>query len=508
MQEAGGKMQEAGGTLTRTTAPWKKAAVLLILVLSTLALYPVVARVGLGEWTFPFDDPWTHQVYARNLAQAGQYAFNLGEPSTGSSAPLWTALMVPAHWLGLDPVLWALGCGLLALAGLGWIAWSWAEKRFAPPLPVLLTVGLLLSPHIGWSGVQGMETALVAAVSLLILWRVDQRPWQSGRSALLDGALNGLLLWLRPEAPLLTLAVAWPRRRAGWRRWLLFAVGYMALAVPYVGFNWTIGGRLLPQTVYAKIAYYGQPISPGSVFSFLGSLLETLAPGVWPLVLGLVIVAIVRMARRREWTWGPGLAWAAITVTVAALRLPVVLHFARHFVPILPPLMLAAGEGVQALPGWGRKIVFGLGLCLLLIGLVAGVSFYRPACQMILESQVAMGRWIAGNIPPAEAIATHDIGAIGYWGQHPVVDTLALITPELTEIVAARDTAGLLGYLQQHHVRYLARLAGQYPEADQLSGAHGLVTTGRMELLVLSSSGTICRLPRGRTSPASPGTPP
>jgi|GEM_PF-1968851 len=490
-----------------TTVPWKKALVLLILSLSTLALYPLAARLSLGEWTLPFDDPWTHQVYARNLALHGQYAFNLGEPSTGSSAPLWAALMVPAHWLGLDPVLWSLACGLLSLAGLGWIAWSWAEKRFAPPLPPLLTAGLLLSPHIGWSAVQGMETALVAAVALLILYRTDQRSWGQGRDALVDGVLNGLLLWLRPEAPLLTLVTAWPRRRMGWRRWLLLALGYLALAVPYVALNWAAGGRPLPQTVYAKIAYYGRPLSPGTLLAFLGSLAQTLAPGIWPLVLVLAVVAVVRMARQRAWPWGPALAWAAVTVGVAALRLPVVLHLARHFVPILPPLALAAGAGLEPLSGQWRKVVLGLGAGMMIVGLVVGAALYRPACALIHDSQVAMGRWIAANVPPEETIATHDIGAVGYWGRHPVVDTLALVTPELTAVVAARDTAGLLDYLQAHNVHYLARLAGQYPELDQEPGVRVLVVTGRMELLQLPSDTGYTPLP-AETSPAPPAPPP
>jgi hypothetical protein len=202
-------------------------------------------------------------------------------------------------------------------------------------------------------------------------------------------------------------------------------------------------------------------------------------------VLGLVVVAVIRMARRREWPWGPGLAWAAITVVVAALRLPAVLHFARHFVPILPPLALAAGEGLQALAGMRRKAALALGAALLLIGLVLGVSFYQPACRMILESQVAMGRWIAANVPAGETIATHDIGAIGYWGGQRIVDTLALITPELTEVVTARDTAGLREYLRTRGVHYLATLEGQYGDIQAEPGAQVLVRRGRMVLLGL-----------------------
>lgn len=465
------------------TSPQGKLLLLALLCATAFLLYPLPARLALGEWTFPFDDPWTHQVYARNLAWHGQYAFNLGEPSTGSSAPLWTALLVPAHRLGISPVLWALLWGLLSLAGLGWVTWTWAERHLAPPIPLLATAALLLTPHVAWAGVEGMETALVAALSLLILSRLDRGRWPTGGAAFLDGALNGLLLWLRPEAPLLLLAQAWPRRREGWRKLLTFAAGWLVLALPYVGLHWAIGGRPLPQTVYAKIAYYGQPPTLASVAAFLGELFWTLAPGIGPLALVLLILGVARMARRRTWTWAPGLLWAGLTVLIAAVRLPVVLHLARHFVPVIPPLVLAAAEGLAALPARWRRATLLLGACLLLIGLVVGVSFYLPLCRGILDSQVAMGRYIAAHLAAGEVVATHDIGAIGYFGGHPVVDTLALITPELTPVVAARDTAGLLAYLRQRGVHYLAKLEGLYPELTGTPGVERIVRQGRMELL-------------------------
>lgn len=469
-----------------TAAFWKKASLLALLCALSFVLYPLLARLALGEWTFPFDDPWTHQVYARNLAQTGQYAFNPGEPSTASSAPLWTALMVPAHWFGINPVLWALAWGLLSFAALGWVAWSWAERHFARPLPALLTGAILLTPHIAWSGVEGMETALVAAVALLILSRADRGPWTRGRDAFVDGLLNGVLLWLRPEAPLLTLISSWPRRRAGWKQLLLYAAGYLVLTLPYLGLNWAISGRPLPQTVYAKVAYYARPLSPASLATFLSDLFWTLAPGIWPLVILLLVLAVVRMARRREWPWGPALAWAGLTVLVAAVRLPVVLHFGRHFVPVLPALVLACGEALGGLPALGRRALLVLGGCLLLIGLVVGVSFYRPACQAILDSQVAMGRWIAAHVPAEATVATHDIGAIGYFGRHRLVDTLALITPDLTPIVGAHDTAGLWAFLREHRVQYLATLDGQYEEIQHEPGVREVVREGRMVLLYAS----------------------
>ncbi len=460
----------------------KRTLVWTALVLATFFLYPLPARLLLGEWTFPFDDPWIHQVYARNLVRYGQYAFHPGEPSSGSSAPLWTLLMAPPHLLGLPVVPWALFLGLVSLLALAAVCWAWAERHLPPPWPLFLTVAALLSPQIAWAGVEGMETALVAALALLILYRLDF-PWQTSAPAVLDGLLLGLLLWLRPEAPLLTLVVVWQRRRAGWRYLLCLGLAVLSLAGPYILFHLAVGGRPFPQTVYAKTAYYGVFPPPAG---FLRDLALTFAPGPWPLVALLLPPAIFRMARTRRWTWGPGLAWAGLTFLLAALRLPAVLHFGRHFVPVLPPLLLASGEALSALPRLGRRFLLLLGAFLLLIGVVIGIGFYIPLCREILTSQVAMGRYIAGHLPAEAVVASHDIGAIGYFGEHRVVDILALIEPEETPLVATRDWRGLAAYLQGRKVSYLACLEGLFPELRAEVRAVPVVRMGRMELYRLT----------------------
>jgi len=463
-------------------ASWgKRAAVLLALSLAAFLFYPLPARLLLGEWTFPFDDPWIHQVYARNLVRYGQYAFNPGEPSSGSSAPLWTLLMAPAHLLGLPAVPWALFLGLLSLLGLGAVLWAWAGRHFPPPWPLWLTAIALLSPQVAWTGMEGMETALVAALSLGILYRLDRTSWRTPGPAALDGLLNGLLLWLRPEAPLLTLVIAWQRRREGWRGWLAFGLALLSLAGPYFLFHLTVGGRPFPQTVYAKTAYYGTANLAVRV-GFLRDLALAFLPGPWPLVAALLPASLFRMARARRWTWGPGLAWAGLTLLLAVVQLPVVLHLGRHFAPLLPPVLLASGEALSPLPRLGRRFVLLLGISLLLIGVFVGIGFYIPLCRGLLTSQVAMGRFIADHLPAEAVVATHDIGAIGYFGEHRVVDILALTEPEATPWVAARNWNALAGYLQARNASYLASLEGLFPELRTETGAVLEVRKGRMEL--------------------------
>lgn len=470
-----------------TARRWRNVpGVVLMLLLcgAVFAAYPLRARLQLGEWTFPLDDPWIHQVFARNLVRFHSYGFQPGKPGTGSSAPLWTALLAVPYMFGWNPVLWAIVLGTLSLGALGLVVWRWAEERYgSASLALGFAAAAILSPQVAWGAVEGMETALAACLATLLLWRLT-RPWARLRDAWVDGWLLGGLLWLRPEAPLLVPAILWRRRKP--LSWLAAWLGaFCTLAGPYVGFHLALGGKILPQTVFAKAAYYARPLSLASLGSFARGLGLSFAPGPWPLVLLLLLIGGATMVRRRDDTWMPALLWTCLTLLVSAWRMPVVLHFGRHFVPLLPALLLASGEGYRVVPQRARWAVHAAGALLLIEGSLIGSAFYSAGCRMVLESQVAMGRYIREQVPAGEPVAAHDVGAIGYFGEHPVVDTLALVTPELTPVVARRDDAALREYLRQQGVHYLAALDGMHSGVVSGPGVREIVRRGRMSLYFL-----------------------
>ena len=55
---------------------------------------------------FPLDDSWIHLTYARNLALHGEWAFQPGKSTAGSTAPLWTLLLAIGFLLKLGPYMW------------------------------------------------------------------------------------------------------------------------------------------------------------------------------------------------------------------------------------------------------------------------------------------------------------------------------------------------------------------------------------------------------------------
>ena len=64
---------------------------LLLVGCLTLGLLALTAdRFTGGQGGVPLDDAWIHFQFARNLARGDGLSFNPGEPTSGSTAPLWS----------------------------------------------------------------------------------------------------------------------------------------------------------------------------------------------------------------------------------------------------------------------------------------------------------------------------------------------------------------------------------------------------------------------------------
>src|SRR5581483_9278008 len=149
-----------------------------------------------GAPGFPLDDSWIHLHFARHLAEGAGFAYNLGQPVSGSTAPLWTLLL-------------AAGALVVRRAALAF---------GAPPAAALsAAVTLLWTGAFAWGALSGMEVmlaALLVGAALLALAR--DATWATA----LAGALAALA---RPEAILLTPLLA-AARPLTLRRALIFTI--------------------------------------------------------------------------------------------------------------------------------------------------------------------------------------------------------------------------------------------------------------------------------------------
>ena len=96
---------------------WQLALASVVSVGAYLVASALYYRIG-----FPLDDSWIHLTYARNLAVYGEWAFQPGKPSAGSTAPLWTALLSIGFFIKLAPYIWTYLLGAVLLWSMGLVA--------------------------------------------------------------------------------------------------------------------------------------------------------------------------------------------------------------------------------------------------------------------------------------------------------------------------------------------------------------------------------------------------
>jgi tetratricopeptide (TPR) repeat protein len=95
-------------------------------------------------------------------------------------------------------------------------------------------------------------------------------------------------------------------------------------------------------------------------------------------------------------------------------------------------------------------------------------SNYITECKYINDRQVEAAKWIASNTNENDIIATHDVGAIGFYSKRKIVDVAGLVTPELImKISDVNYVDEMKQYLNKNGVTYLAFLREWYRVVNQ-----------------------------------------
>ena len=447
------------------------------------------ATGGLG---FPLDDAWIHQTYARNLARYGSFAFVPGQPSAGSTSPLWSLLLSLGYVLRLDYRLWAFLLGALSLYLTGLLVYRLGERLFPfwPQLPLVAGLFCVLEWHLAWAALSGMEISLFCLLALLLMTRRGR-----GEGGFALGLLGGLLTLTRPEGLMLVGLVALAtlaEEREGGKA--IRSLGGMALGLalplaPYFAFNLLTTGCLFPNTFYAKQAEYRELVITLPIWARLLRVLRPTLVGAQVLLIpGFVYEAVQSLRRIAEREYAPllPLAWWGATAMAYALRLPVDYQHGRYLMPVIPVFVLYGLAGsfrlLGLLPaGFARRVLsrgFTASLSLLLLAFVLlGARAYATDVRIIESEMVEVAKWLRDNTPPGSLVAAHDIGAIGYWAQRPLVDLAGLVTPEVIPFI--RDEESLLAYLEARRPDYLVTFPSWYPH---------LTSDPRLQLLYTTSS--------------------
>jgi hypothetical protein len=451
----------------------------------SVSVYLIASALYYGVG-FPLDDSWIHLTYARNLAIYGEWAFQPGRLSAGSTAPLWTALLSIGFFFKLAPYVWTYFLGTLLLWSMGLLG-EMIVRRVSPAYQSRIPwVGLFLIVewHLVWSAASGMETLLHA----LLLTTVLGMLMSGSRRFMTLGLLAGLSVWVRPDGitllgPVVVHALA--GNRSGKKRWRdlsLFLIGFASLFVPYLLFNLVLAGTPMPNTFYAKQAEYAAWQARSFLSRFGDLSLQFLAGpslALLPGVIGWFIISV----QKRDWGTLAGMVWFVGYLLLYLERLPVYQH-GRYIMPAMPIFFL---WGLAAITMFVKSRILGrchwiasVGWRLLsgvLCGVfwLVGVNAYIQDVALIESEMVVSAKWVAENVPQDEIIAAHDIGALGYYDNHTLIDLAGLVSPEVISFI--RNEPRLAEFLDDSGVTYLIAFPEFYPLLSEL-GEPVFVTEG------------------------------
>ena len=423
------------------------------------------------------DDAFITFRYARNLLAGHGFVYNLGEHVLGTTTPLYTLLLAGLAcllrwenypWLALLVNSLADGLTCLLLVALG--------QRLSGRRAVGLAAALLwaVSPMSVTFAIGGMETSVFILLLAACAWL-----YLDGRTRLAALAA-GLCLLTRPDGLLLIAPLAadqllralrarrLPLAEAGLLAatlapWAIFAFAYFGSPVPHSLAAKSLAYRLAPEAALVRLLqHYGTPF-------FEDALLGPL----WPLAGLFIYLALSGLGglvamRRKPRAWPLALfPWLYFAAYSAANPL----IFRWYLAPPLPFYYLfiltglshllvgparaeqaatsAAGQqpelanpAAAAKGGWtdSRAALFALPVIVFLLLLLQAWTLRpdhgptRPAPAMAwhqLELYYSdVGQALAPRITPDTVVAAGDVGALGYYSNARILDTVGLMSPE------------------------------------------------------------------------------
>ncbi len=381
-----------------------------------------------------YDDAYITYRYADNFRNGLGLVYNPGEWVLGTTTPLFALLLGVlgfifadiewlGHWVGM--MSWMVAA--VAAAGLFWQA-----KR--PFTALIATFFVALQPIM--LSVIGMETTFVVALMLASAWS-----WFADRRVL-AAILFAALFMTRADGVLWAVVIGlevWRRNgRLPWRVTLLTIL----LAIPWFAYAQWRYGSFLSNSVAAKSGQTGL-MAVGGQDSFLSGFINT-----WTWMPTVAIIFFTALILAGLWVIfkdAPSFwylpAW--LILYFVAYTLLGVANFSWYFVPPVIIVTLIAAMGIGALFGDGKAFVFShrwrfviAGFALIVSFILAGIWLNQMSVLQMQKGYRAsypkVGDWLAENTAKDARAATIEIGMIGYASQRPILDTMGLISPEMT----------------------------------------------------------------------------
>jgi len=483
-------------------SPYKPNQIVKTIIIVSLLIIPVILtyfylrsafKVN-GFFSFPLDDPWIHLTFAKNLAQYFSFSYFKNEMVTaGSTSPLYTILIAVGFFITQNEMMLSYTVGILFLC-LGAVAfYKLALFEFNKEVIFsLVCTGLFLTDKwLNFIAVSGMETTMFIFILILCAYFYRER------KAIPFAVMLGLIMWTRPDGIVFIIAIVLDYFLVKMYstkdvRLELFngdelkkiVIIFSGIVVLYFIMNLVLSGSILPNTYNAKLEYYSPEFR---------SRMEFLKYEVWEyfktgsyyvLMIGFLfsVGKLIYDLNKRE--YNPNTLYILFILGLVFIywfKLPYAHRFGRYMMPIIPFFILVATLGfrdiARLINRFANNVIFARSLFFIFIAITYFIGIrnyeenregYAVQCKYIYDRQVKAANWIKDNTKEDDVIATHDVGAIGYYSNRKIVDVAGLVTPELIKKINDVDYVNYMTkFMDDNGVTYLAFLREWYRVANQ-----------------------------------------
>ncbi|MDQ3019594.1 MAG: hypothetical protein M3R36_03345 [Bacteroidota bacterium] len=445
-------------------------------------------------FSFPLDDPWIHLTFAKNLAQYFSFSYFKNEMATsGSTSPLYTIIVALGFFVTKNEmaISYILGMLFFSLAAISFYKLSLFEFDNEGLFAFLCAGIFVLDKGMNFISVSGMETTMFIFILILCAY------FYKKRKAIPFAIMLGLILWTRPDGIVFIIAAVidyilvmiYSKNDDNLdlfskKELKLISVIFLGIVGLYFGLNLLLSGSLLPNTYSAKLAYYSPELR--NRMNFLKyEVWEYFKTGSYFLLLIGFIFSILKLIYDiSKKTYNKNTIYVLFIlglIFVYFLKLPYAHRFGRYMMPIIPFFILVATIGFRDLARMFNKytenLLFSKVSFYILIGITYFIGFknyeeykdvYAYECKYIYDRQVKAAQWLKKNTKETDIIATHDVGAIGFYSERKIVDAVGLVTPELIKNISDKNYVDTLTkYMKDNKVTYLAFMKEWYRVSNQ-----------------------------------------
>lgn len=449
------------------------------------------------EYCFPLDDSWIHLTFARNLIEFGSYSYFKNEMVTaGSTSPIYTLILALGYIFIKNEYLLSFIIGIIFCSLTTLTICLLRKEIFSENwLGMIAAFLFALDRWINFFADSGMETPLYIFLIVITYY------FYLKRSASLFGLTLGLSLWARPDAIAFIFVIiadyfiflqmkkkcpADNKDLMGFSKAELTrsSILFGLVLILYVGMNLMLSGTILPNTFSAKTVYYAPEFRSRTgflefeVWGYFTSSSYVLI--IVPFILGFMKIFYDSFKLKHN-SLLPACLFIFALIFLYWYKLPFAAVKGRYLVPIIPFYIIVsvygAREFFKILARYlnDKKLINALNLIFFIILIVySAISYsnhkndYAEQTHHISIRNLSAAKWINENTSENSVIATHDIGAIGYYTKRRIVDVAGLVSPIFTpKLFDPYYSRFMIEEMKRENVSYVAFIREWYQIVNQ-----------------------------------------